>query len=333
MTWQEVIPPGEAEVFEGYAQELKGYQAEYAAKRGKHERTLHTKGHVNAVGELAVAAPPELRAGVFAEARAWPVLVRYSSGSPGHQGDGAPDIRGIAIKLVGVPGKKLIPGLEDAATQDFLFIQSPASGISNPHDFMHLVRNGRKGKALLLPRLIRALGFKRALRLVRGFLAMPKVRSLATATFYSAVPLRLGERAVKLALFATTPDDGVTHKGRDALRAELVQRLQQGPVSYRLCAQEFVDEQHTPIEDAAVEWKSPWTDLGVLTIPRQDVTSPRGEAVASQIEALSFDPWHALPEHRPLGAMMRARGPAYRESVIARGASAEPTSVPSLEGS
>ncbi len=42
------------------------------------------------------------------------------------------------------------------------------------------------------------------------------------------------------------------------------------------------------------------------------------------MEKLSFDPWHALEELRPLGAMMRARAPAYRESVIARGAAPEP---------
>jgi len=41
-------------------------------------------------------------------------------------------VRGLAVKVLGVPGKKLIPGLEAAPTQDFLAIHSigiPQQGI------------------------------------------------------------------------------------------------------------------------------------------------------------------------------------------------------------
>ena len=52
--------------------------------------------------------------------------------------------------------------------------------------------------------------------------------------------------------------------------------------------------------------------VGRLTIPKQDMRSPRGQKLNEYVEALSFDPWHALVEHRPLGDMMRARNVAYR---------------------
>jgi len=42
------------------------------------------------------------------------------------------------------------------------------------------------------------------------------------------------------------------------------------------------------------------------------------------IEGFSFDPWHALVEHRPLGNVMRARNMAYRASTQARAAVPEP---------
>jgi hypothetical protein len=61
-----------------------------------------------------------------------------------------------------------------------------------------------------------------------------------------------------------------------------------------------------------------------LIIEQQDVASERGRAVAAFVEKLAFDPWHALVEHRPLGAMMRARNHAYRLSTAERGAAAEP---------
>ena len=46
--------------------------------------------------------------------------------------------------------------------------------------------------------------------------------------------------------------------------------------------------------------------------------------MAELVERLSFDPWHAQAELRPLGSMMRARNPAYRLSTQERGAAREP---------
>jgi hypothetical protein len=48
------------------------------------------------------------------------------------------------------------------------------------------------------------------------------------------------------------------------------------------------------------------------------------QKLSDYVETLSFDPWHALVEHRPLGDMMRARNVAYRVSTQARKAAAEP---------
>jgi hypothetical protein len=95
-------------------------------------------------------------------------------------------------------------------------------------------------------------------------------------------------------------------------------------------AQLFRDDQKTPIEDTSVEWSGPWLDLGVLTIPRQDPESARGQEIDALVSRLSFDPWHAIEAHRPLGAIMRARGAVYDASVLARKAAAEPHSVLSL---
>jgi hypothetical protein len=67
-------------------------------------------------------------------------------------------------------------------------------------------------------------------------------------------------------------------------------------------------------------------------IERQDVASERGRSIASFVEKLSFDPWHALVEHRPLGAMMRARNHAYRLSTAERGAAPEPDGSETFPG-
>ena len=105
---------------------------------------------------------------------------------------------------------------------------------------------------------------------------------------------------------------------------ELAQRLRKAPVEYDFQVQFFESEESTPIEDASVDWNAPWLTIARLTLPVQDVSSERGRRVAELVEKLSFDPWHALVELRPLGNMMRARNPAYRLSTQERKAAPEP---------
>src|ERR1041384_5137598 len=127
MAFHEQVAPDEGEQFERFARELRELQEK--RRSGPYTpRALHAKQHVGAVGHLAVPALPEkFRAAIFAQPRTWPLYARFSNGSGAPQHDGVPDIRGIALKLVGVPGKKLIPGLQDKKTQDFLFLQVPAT--------------------------------------------------------------------------------------------------------------------------------------------------------------------------------------------------------------
>ena len=163
-SWEEKIAPDEEARFNRYALQLRGLQKARAARLAQDaERGLHIKAHVGATGTLTVKElPPHLRVGPFAAPATFPLYVRFSNGTNARQSDKTPDIRGIALKLVGVPGKKLIPGLEDKKTQDFLLIQTPSIATGNPDDFITLVMTAAKGPALLLPRLIAALGFKKA---------------------------------------------------------------------------------------------------------------------------------------------------------------------------
>jgi len=334
MAFGETIAPGEDERFRSFGAELQAIQSARAAERGSMARALHVKQHVGAVGEMVVKAPENARAGVFSmSGKSWPVYARFSNGSSRHQGDGEPDVRGFAIKLVGVPGQKLIAGLENELTQDFLLIDTPAVPFRTPDEFMMFVRAAKDGPSKLLPRLISSFGLGRALNILWGAIRKDKVKSFASHTFHTAAPIAFGKTAAKLALFpGTNAEPTTTFKGPDYLQQDLSARLKQGPLSWTLRAQLFVDEATTPIENAAVVWNAPWIDLATLTLPKQDVTSPRGREISELVSQLSFDPWHTSEEHRPLGAMMRARKVAYAVSVIARKAAAEPKSVLTPEG-
>jgi hypothetical protein len=329
MAFGETIPADEAEKFRGFADEIARIQRERAAASGVATRVAHVKQHLGVVGELVVNAPESARVGVFAEpGKRWPLYARFSNGSMFHQSDRLPDPRGFALKLVGVPGKKLIEGLEHEVTQDFLFIDTPAIPFKNADEFMIFLRAAKDGRSKLLPRAIKTFGFFKTLGIIGRAVRQKKVESFATHAFHTAAPISFGSTAAKLALFplASGRSEPFAH-GDDYLRDDLTARLRTGPLSWALRAQRFVDEVTTPIENTAVEWSGPWLELGTLTLPQQDPESVRGKEIVELVNRLSFDPWHAGEEHRPLGAIMRARRATYGASVVGRKAAPEPREV------
>ena len=97
-------------------------------------------------------------------------------------------------------------------------------------------------------------------------------------------------------------------------------RLAKGPLVYDLDLQYFANEGATPIEDATLDWPTPYTTVARLTLPQQDLSSEASQALAVEVENGIFDPWAALAAHRPLGDVMRARKVVYFESQKGRGA-------------
>jgi hypothetical protein len=330
MAFQEVIAADEPQRFEAFAAEIGQMQRQAAKGKPGPLRVLHVKQHVGAVGTLDVKAAAGLRAGLFATDRSYPVYARFSNGAGRPQADRAPDVRGFAIKVVGVPGKKLIPELADAQTQDFLFINDPVIPFRTPDEFMAFQRAAKHSLLTLLPRLIASFGVARAFAILGGALKSPKVRSFGTHTFHTAAPLAIGDVAVKLAFFPLPSPESAPARGAHYLRTDITSRLKAGPLAWALRAQRYSDEKTTPIEDTSIAWTGPWHDLATLTIPRQDPESERGKEISDLVKQLSFDPWHAIEAHRPLGAIMRARKVAYAASVIGRNAAPEPTSVLSV---
>ncbi len=316
--WREVIAEGEAERFEALARKLVG--------DGRLDgRPLHRKAHAALHARLEVGeVPADLRHGLFATPGSYEAFVRFSSGAGRAQSDRVPDVRAIAVKVVGVRGPKVIPGLEGAATQDFLAILSSTFAFRDPAAFVDVAVAARRGRLAVLGALLRhfgVVGLVRMLGRLKGAMDA-SATSLAERTYFIALPIRLGPEAVKLRFRPVdVPPPLAVPAGPEVLMAELRARVKATPLAFRLEAQRFVDEARTPIEDPAVEWPegvAPWVAVARLMIPAQDTESAAGRALAAYVERLSFDPWHALAEHRPLGAIMRARGAAYRRAVGAR---------------
>ena len=315
--WKEKIADDEKERFERYATIL----ADMQRARGGTSRALHAKQHAGVRAELEVAdeLPEHARVALFASPKKFDAYVRFSNGSGGRANDDKPDVRGVALKILAVPGRKLIPGMEDETTQDILFINSDAIVFSNVDDFVWFAQ---VASSPLLPlRVFGHFGFGAFSFLKKALASTKKIDSLATQTYFSQ-PTRFGEYAVRFSIAPknAAPSDGKTN----VLGDELAARLAKGPVAWDLRAQFFASEEKTPIEDPSRAWDAPFVPLARLTIPKMDLASDDAKKTSALVETLSFDPWHALEELRPLGAVMRARNPAYRESTKQRKAAPEP---------
>ena len=130
----------------------------------------------------------------------------------------------------------------------------------------------------------------------------------ANETFFSAAPIACGPYAVRVRLVADAGNGPPDPAASKDWGADLAQRLKTRGHAYALELQPFVDEATTPIEDASVNWPTPYTAVARLTLPQQDLASRANQALAVEAEAgIMFDPWSAMAAHRPLGDVMRAR--------------------------
>jgi len=91
----------------------------------------------------------------------------------------------------------------------------------------------------------------------------------------------------------------------------MVASLDERDVEFDIRLQLQTDPYLMPIENNAVLWPeklSPRITAATLRIPRQKFNSP---AQLDFARLLSYNPWHAIPEHRPLGNQSRARRRMY----------------------
>lgn len=333
-SWSEQIGPDEKEQFAGYAKTIVKIQQDNT-QYSEVERALHVKRHVGACAKFKVYEdiPDIAKIGIFKSGGEFDAWVRFSNGAVKRQADKKPDVRGMAIKVLGVPGKKLVEGKEDAITQDFSMIQSPAVSFGNSDGFMFFTSRAATPFKLLIGAVLK-FGPLRTWRILAAVFSGigKKIVSLSEIKYWSALPISLGEYAIKYSVVPVLKDneDGREREQPENLGSELEDRLKSGVVEFELGFQFYVDSERTPIEDSAVEWDeklSPFIGVARLTLPQQDLRSEEGERQQTYVESLAFDPWNAPIEFKPLGNLMRARGFIYRYSTQARGAIPEPTKM------
>ncbi len=103
------------------------------------------------------------------------------------------------------------------------------------------------------------------------------------------------------------------HPSDDYLRQAMVATLAYQGVEFDFAVQLQADGRKMPVEHDGIEWPerlAPFVTVARLRVPAQTFDSPAQLAFADH---LSYNPWHSLPEHRPLGNQNRARRVIYSE--------------------
>lgn len=278
------------------------------AKNGLARRDAHAKAHGCVQAEFRVLdnLPEEVRVGIFVEARAYPAWIRYSNGSGKVQDDSVGDGRGMAIKLMGVEHS-------ESGTQDFVMINHPVFLVRNAADYVEFQKALSKGSPVkfFFPGLnpfnfrLHEFGIANAIR-------STKVANPLNNRYWSMTPYLFGDTAMK---FSARPCGAaspfVETSSPDFLRENMQKHLAQGEACFDFLVQLRKQPSEMPIEDPTIEWSektSPFIPVARITIPSQAFTSPEQLEFC---ENLSFTPWHAIPEHRPLGGINRVRKTVY----------------------
>jgi deferrochelatase/peroxidase EfeB len=330
--WQEVVPDGEAAQFQAFCTQINRYQRGFARSgNGRPHRGFHVKSHTGLHAEFTVLAdiPPDAKHGVFKTPRTFQARVRLSNGYSSQRPDWFPDLVGMSVKLKGVEGTKLLEGEEHAGTQDFITLNQPYLPADNPAQLM--VISTAPANILTAPfKLVQGIGLMHSVQVVvwavKWSLRRIPLRSVTTEDFYSAVPITIGPSAVK---FKWQSQQKPAPKPQGAtwcnyLRDDLRQRLKEGDLRFDFLAQFYVDPESTPIDGARAWTDSPFVKLAELTIPACDIDSFEAKQEERRLAGMSFNPWHAIEEHRPIGNIQRARRMVYRASAMYRAREADP---------
>jgi hypothetical protein len=307
--------------FAAFAKQIQAIQDQAASEHGQPiQRGFHAKAHACLDGELQLDRhrDPRSRYGVFADESPKRVIVRFSNGVGWRQSDSELDARGMAIKVLDVPGPKYLP--DEQNTQDFLMTNSPVPVGRDAIEFMKFAKantNGRIWGVFFL--------MGHASTVAQALSRTNAVDSMVTERYWSGGAFHLGaHQAVKV---SSRPCDlhhvrEPKRDGDDYLRADLVAAAREG-ICMQLYVQFQTDPERTPIENSSKIWEeadSPIFPVAKVVMPPQTIAPGSMKAC----DQLSFSPWHSVPAHKPMGHINRARRYVYDASRAHRGGGGEP---------
>ncbi|HEX8664592.1 MAG TPA: catalase family protein [Beijerinckiaceae bacterium] len=304
-------------------------------------RGQHPKQHGCVCAEFKVLAdiPDRYKVGLFAQPKTYKAFIRFSSGKEAN--DTKADIHGMAIKLIGVEGTKVLDAEASAETHDFILADHPVFFIRDTKEYVLFTED----LARITPttpkeeRLAKFFGWLKENRLadmpaVLGFVNGHVQDSPLTTQYWSQVPYEFGNGTGTICRYSATPHPGnfmvppiaLGERDADYLRRVMATLLAGAPARFDFNVQ--VRDGATPevIDNPTVTWSTPIQRVAEITIRPQPFDSPEQMRFG---ENLSYTPWHALPDHSPVGQVNEIRKTVYVESSKLRhGSTGAPRTEP-----
>ena len=326
----EEVSPDEAETQRGLTEAMLSIARKTLADTGHAHRAVHAKAHgyLRARFEVLPDLPPGLSQGLFAAPASYDALLRFSTTPGDILADDVSVPRGVAVKVLGVPGARL-PGSEGDTTQNYVLANSPTFQVATDKAFLRQLKPLAGTTGELEPVKHAASVLSRAAATALGLVGQKSATLTTLAgqanthllgdSFYSQAPLLHGEYFAKVAM-APASDELIALSGEhiklsghpDAIREGIQAYFAALPATWEFKVQLATSIKSMPVEDAAVQW--PETESPYLTVARVSALPQAtwSDDMRNLVEEhMSFNPWIGLAAHRPLGSIMRARRPAY----------------------
>jgi catalase len=292
-------------------------------------REQHPKSHGYVKGEFIVEEniSDDLKVGVFAKPKTYPIWIRFSNGENRRDPDGnflsdtKGDIRGMAIKLMGVEGKMAIDNSPHPGEQDFILMNNPTFFIRDVQgyiDFFPIMNAIKKGEIIMhkdKPPTVPENLQEKFQAISYAFSLAQKIKGQSTPSpleisYWSATPYKFGQAAIKFSVFPHNNGNFDSETATDKsnyLREAMTKYLANEDAYFDFNVQLQKDASKMPVEDPTVEWDeqlSPYVKVATIRIPKQDFNTEEQKKLD---EKQSFSPWNSLLEHQPLGGVNRAR--------------------------
>lgn len=284
---------------------------------GRHPgfRALHARGTL--LKGTFTATPParELSRATHLQGDAIPVTARFSNGAGDPDApDGAPDVRGLAVKFY----------LPDGSRTDIVTQSAPRFPVKTPEAFLQLLRAQKPEPAIAwrLPVFL-ARHPGAAVRIPLNVKALIPPQSYATCAYYGVHAFRLldsggGSRFVRYTFLPEAGEHRLNPRAARRqppryLQEEIVARVGRVPVRFTLRAQ--IAAPGDEVDDPSHAWPKnrQLVDLGTLELTEVETGREIGDDV------LVFDPTRVTDGIECSGdPVLRYRSTAYRASVMQR---------------
>lgn len=303
--------PNDAEKIGALFQSVMDQRSPPGARNVK--RAVFLKPHVCARATFTIPEdlpqdPQNYKVGLFATPGVHDAWVRISSDTIPQVSDLDNNTIGFAVKVLNVPEvPKILPGEENFTTHDFVTQNHHVFFSDTAKDFLEF------NNAAFANQLDAYFTQHPTSKAILDAMAKP-VSNILQSRFWSTTPYRFGSDYAKYRIKPCSEGGEVEPlppaAQRNYLRTRLLRDLAATGGCFELQVQIRRGPQ-MPLDQATVAWSE--TDSVPQTVARINIPVQQVAQNDALCENMEFTAWHALPAHRPVGSINKARGLIYKK--------------------